>query len=92
MRDVVTRAVPHIKNDTGAGRATIDARTLLRHFDLLLSLAAGDVKVRYKQTLLGVLSVLPGVAQVCSTVIAVLIVWVGVMVDRRMERRFADVL
>jgi ABC-2 family transporter len=47
-------SVPHIQIRSDAGRAPIELREILRHRDLLLTLADRDVKVRYKQTVLGV--------------------------------------
>jgi lipopolysaccharide transport system permease protein len=54
MRDGATRAVLHVRISAGASRPAISLGALVRHFDLLMSLAARDVKVRYKQTVLGV--------------------------------------
>ena len=47
-------SVPHIQVRSDAGRAPIDLREILRHRDLLLTLADRDIRVRYKQTVLGV--------------------------------------
>ncbi len=44
-----------VKIRAGARRPLFDVRELARHRDLLLSLALRDVKVRYKQTVLGVI-------------------------------------
>jgi lipopolysaccharide transport system permease protein len=55
MRDGATRAVPHVRISAGASRPAVSIGMLVRHFDLLMSLAARDVKIRYKQTALGVL-------------------------------------
>jgi lipopolysaccharide transport system permease protein len=55
MRDGTTRPVPHVRIRAGAGRPPLSIRALARHFDLLTSLAVRDVKVRYKQTALGVM-------------------------------------
>jgi lipopolysaccharide transport system permease protein len=54
MGDGSTRAVPLVRICAGAGRPAINLGVLVRYFDLLVSLAARDVKVRYKQTVLGV--------------------------------------
>lgn len=55
MRAVESGLVPHTQIRAGQRRPTINVRALARHADLLWSLAARDVKVRYKQTVLGVL-------------------------------------
>ena len=47
-------SLPHIQVRSDAGRAPIDLREILRHRDLLLTLADRDIRVRYKQTVLGV--------------------------------------
>ena len=39
MQEVETRAVPHTQIRAGAARATINVGVLVRHVDLLLSLA-----------------------------------------------------
>ena len=46
--------VPHIQIRSDAGRAPLDLREIVRHWDLLLALTDRDVRVRYKQTVLGV--------------------------------------
>jgi lipopolysaccharide transport system permease protein len=48
----------HIQIRSDEGRLPIDLREIFRHRDLLLTLADRDVKVRYKQTVLGVAWVL----------------------------------
>ncbi len=55
MNDVKSRPVLHLKIRADARRMPIDVREIAHYSDLLLSLAARDVKVRYKQTALGVL-------------------------------------
>jgi lipopolysaccharide transport system permease protein len=45
---------PHIRVRAGDRGAAIDVRELLRHRELLLTLAGRDLRVRYKQTALGV--------------------------------------
>jgi lipopolysaccharide transport system permease protein len=55
MRDGTIRPIPHVRIRAGAGRPPISVRSLAGHRDLLMSLAVRDVKVRYKQTALGVL-------------------------------------
>src|SRR5512135_847865 len=47
-------SVPHIQIRSDAGSAPIDLREILRHRDLLLTLADRDIRVRYKQPVLGV--------------------------------------
>ncbi len=48
----------HIQVRSDAGWAPIDLREILRHWGLLVTLAERDLKVRYKQTVLGVVWVL----------------------------------
>src|SRR4051794_23059094 len=46
--------IPLVRIRADGGRAPIDLRELLRYGDLLLTIADRDIKVRYKQTVLGV--------------------------------------
>jgi lipopolysaccharide transport system permease protein len=46
--------LPHIQIRSDAGGAPIELREIVRHRDLLLRLADRDIKLRYKQTVLGV--------------------------------------
>jgi lipopolysaccharide transport system permease protein len=55
MNDVQSCPVPHYSIRAGAKRGPIDFGELAQYSDLLLNLALRDVKVRYKQTALGVL-------------------------------------
>jgi lipopolysaccharide transport system permease protein len=50
--------VQHVQIRSDAGWAAIDFREILRHRDLLVTVAERDLKVRYKQTILGVVWVL----------------------------------
>jgi lipopolysaccharide transport system permease protein len=52
------KSVYHVQIRPDAGGVPIDLPELLRHRDLLLSLADRDIRVRYKQTVLGVAWVL----------------------------------
>jgi lipopolysaccharide transport system permease protein len=53
--DAAATRFSHTRIAAGESRPAISVWALVSHFDLLLSLAARDVKVRYKQTVLGVL-------------------------------------
>ena len=46
--------LPHIQIRSDSDLTTLDLREIFRHRDLLLSLADRDIRVRYKQTVLGV--------------------------------------
>ena len=47
--------IPHVRIRPHAGRGAIDFGEIARYGDLLLTLTDRDIKVRYKQTVLGVL-------------------------------------
>jgi lipopolysaccharide transport system permease protein len=53
--DATDTRYPHTRIAAGQSRPAINITALASHFDLLLSLAVRDVKVRYKQTVLGML-------------------------------------
>jgi lipopolysaccharide transport system permease protein len=58
ISDAATRRVPLIRIRAGVNGPLLNIRELTRHSELLLNLAARDIKVRYKQTVLGVLWVI----------------------------------